>query len=181
MKPAKFNRVFHRWVSVVIAVPLMLVIGTGVLLLLKKDIGWIQPPTQLGSTKKPTLGFDRILEIAGTVPEAEIESWDDIDRLDVRPSKGVLKVRAKNRWEIQLDTASGEILQVAYRRSDLIESLHDGSFFHEKAKLWVFLPSALALLFLLVSGIILFIQPYRARKWKMSRRNEGAAMTPGTS
>ena len=164
MKPAKFNRVFHRWASVIIAVPLLVVISTGVLLLLKKDVGWIQPPTQRGSTKELALDFDRFLEIAKSVPEAEIEGWEDIDRLDVRPSKGMLKLRARNRWEVQIDAATGEVLLVAYRRSDLIESLHDGSFFHDKVTLWVFLPSALVLFFLLVSGIILFIQPYRVRR-----------------
>lgn len=76
----------------------------------------------------PTLSFAEVLEIAKSAPEAEILSWDDIDRLDVRPDKGMLKVRSKNRWEVQVDTATGEILQVAFRRSDLIESLHDGSF-----------------------------------------------------
>ena len=179
MKPAKFNRLFHRWASVAIAVPLLLVIGTGVLLLLKKDIGWIQPATQPGSTKTLTLGFDRVLEIAKNVPEAEIAGWADVDRLDVRPSKGMLKVRSRNRWEVQIDAANGEVLDVAYRRSDLIESLHDGSFFHDQVKLWVFLPSALVLFFLLVSGLILFIQPYRTRRKNRSKRE--AATSAGTS
>lgn len=176
MKPAKLNRVFHRWSSVIITMPLLVVILTGLLLLLKKDVGWIQPPTQQGSTKDLTLGFERILEIAGSVPEAEIEGWEDIDRLDVRPSKGIVKVRAVNSWEIQIDTVTGEILQVAYRRSDLIESLHDGSFFHEKAKLWLFLPSALVLFLLLISGIILFIQPYRARRRNQRKKKTAAAL-----
>ena len=108
----------------------------------KKDVAWIQPPTQRGSTEELGIGFEEILASARSVPEAGIKGWDDVDRLDVRPSKGMLKVRARNRWEIQLDAATGEILQVAYRRSDLIESLHDGSFFHDKIKLYVFVPSA---------------------------------------
>ena len=164
MKPAKFNRVCHRWASVVIALPLLLVIGTGVLLLLKKQIGWIQPPTQRGSTRELRVSFEQILASAKTVPEADIEGWEDIDRLDVRPSKGMLKVRADNRWEIQIDAATGEVLQVAYRRSDLIESIHDGSFFHDNIKLFVFLPSAVVLLFLWVTGIYLFVLPYLGRR-----------------
>ena len=40
----------------------------------------------------------------------------DIDRLDVRPGKGMLKVRCKNSWEVQIDANSGKVLQVAYRR-----------------------------------------------------------------
>jgi len=171
MKPAKFNRVFHRWVSVVISLPLLLVIGTGLLLLLKKDVAWIQPPTQRGSTKELGIIFDQVLASARSVPEADIKGWDDIDRLDVRPSKGMLKVRANNRWEIQLDAATGEVLQVAYRRSDLIESLHDGSFFHDKVKLFVFLPSAVLLLLLWVTGIYLFVLPFLVRRNRRGSNN----------
>ena len=130
-------------------------------------------PTQQGSTTEPGLSFDRILEVARTVPEAGIRSWDDIDRLDVRPSDGMLKVRAKSRWEIQLDAKTGAILQVAYRRSDLIESLHDGTFFHDKAKLWVLLPNAIVLLGMWHTGIYLFLLPYRARRRRRLRGTPG--------
>ena len=169
MKFHQLNRVLHRWGSVIVAAPLLLVIITGILLQLKKESDWIQPPTQRGSSSEPSLSFERILEVVKTVPEADVQSWEDIDRLDVRPSRGMLKVRVENRWEIQLDARTGEILQVAYRRSDLIESLHDGSFFHDQANLWVFLPSALVLMGLWMTGLYLFILPYQA-KWRRRRR-----------
>jgi hypothetical protein len=71
----------------------------------------------------------------------------------------MLKVRAENSWEIQIDANTGAVLQVAYRRSDLIESIHDGSFFGDYAKLWLFLPSALVLIGLWVTGMVLFLRP----------------------
>lgn len=171
MKLAKLNRLIHRWGSIAIALPVLLVIVTGLILLLKKDVAWIQPPTQKGKVAELGLSFDQILEATKGVPEAKVESWDDIDRLDVRPSKGLVKVRAKNRWEVQVDATTGEVLHVAYRRSDLIESLHDGSFFHDKVKLWVMLPAAVVLLVLWVTGIYLFAQPHLARR----RRKKAAA------
>ena len=174
MKPAKLNRVFHRWGAILIALPILVVIVTGIILQLKKEFVWIQPATQKGNSNELSISFDRVLEIATSVPEAEIESWADIDRLDVRPSKGVIKIRAVNRHEIQLDSKTGDILQVAYRRSDFIESIHDGSFFHDKVKLWIFLPSAVILLGLWITGIYLFIMPYQARrrrKKKLESRN----------
>jgi uncharacterized iron-regulated membrane protein len=160
------NRKIHHWGSIAIALPLVIVLVTGVLLLLKKDLDWIQPPTIKGEQKGLALEFDQILAIARTVPEADIDTWDDVDRLDVRPGRGMLKLRAENSWEIQIDANTGAILQVAYRRSDLIESIHDGSFFGDYAKLWVFLPSALVLIGLWVTGMVLFFHPYvvRARK-----------------
>ncbi len=92
-----------------------------------------------------------------------MEGWKDVDRLDVRPGQGVIKVQCKNRWEVQVDAASGEVLQVEYRRSDLIESLHDGSFFSDPAKLWVFLPCAVVVLGLWVTGVYLFCLPWAVR------------------
>lgn len=117
MKPAKLNRISHRWGSIAIAVPLLVVIATGLLLMLKKEVAWIQPPTQKGSTKQLELTFGQILDSAKSVQEAEIEGWEDIDRIDVRPSKGLLKVQGINSWEIQIDAVTGEVLQTAYRRS----------------------------------------------------------------
>lgn len=90
-------------------------------------------------------------------------TWDDIHRMNVRPDRGIIKVTARNRWEVQVGAARGTVLQVAYRRSDLIESIHDGSWFHDAAKLWIFLPSGALLLFLLITGIYLFFIPYLAR------------------
>ncbi len=153
----------HYWASLLVAVPLLVVIGTGVLLLLKKEFAWIQPDTINGSSKLPTIGFEEIYNAAASVEAAAITSWDDIERLDVRASKGVVKVKSHNGWEVQVDLATGEVLQTAYRRSDLIESIHDGSFFHPSAKLWIFLPSAVVLLVMLVTGLYLFAQPLIAR------------------
>jgi uncharacterized iron-regulated membrane protein len=157
------NRKIHHWGSIAIAVPLTIVLVSGVLLLLKKEFTWVQPPTIKGVEKGISLEFDQILAVARTVPEAGIETWDDVDRLDVRPGKGMLKVRAENSWEIQIDSTTGAVLQVAYRRSDLIESIHDGSFFGDYAKLWVFLPSALVVIVLWITGMVLFFHPYLAR------------------
>jgi len=150
MKASRLNRLVHRWGSILISLPALCVLLTGVVLQLKKRV--------------PTLSFAEVLEIAKSAPEAEILSWDDIDRLDVRPEKGMLKVRSKNRWEIQLDAGTGEILQVAFRRSDLIESLHDGSFFNDWIKLMIFLPTALVLVILWGTGVTLFFLPQLAKR-----------------
>lgn len=165
MKAKILNRKVHRWAAIVTALPILIVILSGVILQMKRQLDWVQPPTRNGAGKDLTLSFDQILNIATTVPEAEIKGWLDINRLDIRPGKGVVKVRAKNRWEIQIDVTNGDILQVAVRRSDLIESIHDGSFFHENLKLWVFLPSAIVLAGMWCTGIYLVLFPY------MNKRN----------
>ena len=169
MKLSRQSRVFHRWGSIIALLPITVIIFSGIVLQLKKVSSYVQPPTQSGSGTEPAIDFDRILEVARTVPEAEIETWEDVDRLDVRPGKGVVKVRCKNRYEVQIDAETAEILQVAFRRSDLIESIHDGSFFNEYFKLWVFLPAGIVLALLLVTGVHLFFLPYLARRKRVGR------------
>ncbi len=167
-----WSRRLHRWGAILCAVPALLVIATGLLLQLKKDAAWIQPPTMRGVGSEPVLGFDAILAAAAAVPQAELVGWEDNDRLDVRPSRGVVKVRARNHWEVQIDAETGEVLQSRYRRSDLIESLHDGSFFGDAAKLWIFLPSGAILLGLLLTGMYLWALPVvlRPRARRRARR-----------
>ena len=114
---------------------------------LKKDFEWIQPSTQSGSIQNlPSLSFDQILNSA-------------------------VKVRTKNRWELQIDTNTGQVLQEAYRRSDLIETLHDGSWFNSSIKYLIFLPSGIVLLVLWLTGIYLVLLPYQ-KKWQKQDTNE---------
>jgi len=173
MKLSKLSRNLHRWGSILTLLPITVIIVSGVILQLKKEAAWIQPPTKKGIGSRLSVSFDQILEAAKTVPQAKIASWDDIDRLDVRPSKGMVKVRGRNRWEIQIDTQSGKVLQAAVRRSDLIEDIHDGSYFHDSFKLWVFLPTGLILAVLAITGLHLFCLPYLARR-KQRRKHPDA-------
>jgi hypothetical protein len=110
-----------------------------------------------------------VLDSVTAVDEADVSSWDDIDRLDDRPSKGVVKVRCKNNWEVQLDSNNGAVLSSAYRRSDLIESLHDGSFFSDYTKLYVFFANGLILFGLWLTGMYLWYLPIKARSKKKNR------------
>lgn len=135
--------------------------------MLKKEITWIQPPTVSGvvSDQMPEVSFDQMLDAARAHPEAQIETWTDIDRIDLRVGKGIAKLQAVSGWEVQVDTRSGEVLNVAYRRSDLIEQIHDGSFFSDAVKLYIFLPTGILLILMWGTGLYLFFLP-RFRKKK---------------
>jgi len=163
----KTNRTLHKWISIVIAIPLLIIFVTGVLLLVKKEFSVLQPPTMKGQEQTPTIAFNQILTIVQSVKDVQVNSWQDIDRLDVRPNKGVIKIRTNNRLEIQLDASSGKVLHVAQRNSDLIESIHDGTFFEKNANLWLMLPVAIASIIMLITGVIMFLLPYL----KKNRRN----------
>ncbi len=164
MKFIVFTRKAHWWIALVIVVPLLLVVSSGLLLQVKKQVSWVQPPEVAASAAQPSLHLANVLTIARGIPEAHVHDWKDITRVDLRPSKNLLKITTLSRHEIQVDAATGAVLNVAQRRSDLIEALHDGSFFGEGIKLGVFLPVGLGLLLLLATGITLLTQRWRRRQ-----------------
>ena len=170
MKFTILNRKVHYWGSIAITIPLLIVISTGILLLLKKDARWIQPASINGvSNAIPVTGFTELLNIAKSVKPALISNWTDIKRIDIQPGKGMAKIISNNNYEIQIDTQNGKVLQAAYRRSDVIESLHDGTWFHENAKYLVSLPTGVILFVLLISGLILFVQPILVKARRKTR------------
>ena len=164
------NRCVHFWLALGLLLPGLLVVSSGLLLQVKKHVAWVQPPEQRGTAGVPTIPLDVMLRATATVPEAGVSSWDDVQRIDVRPSRGVAKVWTATGYEVQVDLRSGAVLQSAYRRSDVIESLHDGSFFGDTAKLALFLPAGLALLSLYLTGTWMLLQPWNARRRVAARR-----------
>jgi uncharacterized iron-regulated membrane protein len=178
-KLRKVSRHLHLWISLSIFIPVIIVIGSGILLQVKKEIDWIQPPTQKVSriasqkaadTSSTIISSQRILEAVRTVSKAQLTRWEDIDRLDIRPSKGIIKVRGNNHWEVQLNAYTGAVLQTAYRRTDTIESIHDGSWFFEGAKLFLFLPVALLLFVIWLTGIVMLFTTLKSKYRKKQAR-----------
>ena len=163
MKKIRFliiqSRKIHRIGALITSIPLLIILCSGIILQLKKNIDWVQPTTQNGTGSAPTISFAEIFYKVKTIPEADVSTWRDIERIDVRPERGMLKVRCKNHWEIQLDSSSGKVLQIAYRRSDIIEAIHVGSWFHPQAKLFLFLPVGVIMVILWVSGFVLYFGP----------------------
>ena len=154
------NRRTHAWISMCIAIPLVVVIISGILLQLKKQLPYVQPVEQSGIVHEPVVTPAGYLEAINAAKQDGDVTWKDVQRVDIRPSKGIAKVILKSDVEYQIDLGSGHILQREIRRSDFIESLHDGSFFAgDISKLGVFLPAAIGLLVLCLSGIYMFWLP----------------------
>ncbi|XOV80403.1 MAG: PepSY domain-containing protein [Aestuariibacter sp.] len=169
-KLRQFSRQIHLWLAVTILIPSVIVIGSGILLQIKKQSDWIQPPTLKGQSNEPGISFSHLLDVVKSIPELEVSDWEQVERVDVRPNKGLIKVLVSNNWEAQIDGQTGEILQVAYRRSDIIEAIHDGSWFADAAKLWLFLPAGIVLLFMWCSGSILLFTTLKSKYKKSTSR-----------
>ncbi len=103
----------------------------------------------------------------------------EIERIDIRKDKGMVKfVFSNHLWEIQLDGATGKLLHIGKRHSDLIENIHDGSVLDdftgtENGQLKLIYSSimGLSLLAFTITGFWLWYGPKRMRKNK--KRNVG--------
>lgn len=159
--------------------PVLVIISTGLLLQAKKHWTWVQPAEQRGTGTSPVIDLEGMLASVRGVPQLGVAGWDDVNRIDVRPGRGVAKVWLQNGWEVQVDLGTGAVLQSAYRRSDLIESIHDGSFFGGDAtKLGIFLPSGIALLLLWITGLWMLWLPYSVRR-RRRKLHERARLLSG--
>ena len=151
----RFWRRWHRTISLVITVPFLITLITGIVLSLRAYVPWVQPEYAKPAGQLST-SFEEILRVAQSVPEAKIASWSDVSQIDIRPAKGNIRVRSKhNHWEIQMDGHTGKILQSAPRRVGWLTALHEGAYFGEWIRYGIFFPSSIGVLFLLISGLIL--------------------------
>jgi uncharacterized iron-regulated membrane protein len=176
---AKWIRAF-RWLHRKIAIPtlifLLIIAITGLLLGIKKQTG-LQAPTQKGVSKNLStwLPVDSLHRLANAFLRDSIRKdlSNDLDRIDIRPEKGIVKfVYVDHYWSLQLDGTTGKLLSIEKRNSDLIENIHDGSILDklwgtgEKAKIIYTVGSGICLTLLIVSGFWLWFGPKRLRQTK---------------
>ncbi len=179
-KQASILRIFrkiHRTTCAFLFINFLIISITGILLGWKKhSFGNILPESYSGSSTelKDWLPLDSLCKIACKTLNDSVSAVlsTELERIDIRKNKGMLKfVFNDNYYEVQLDGATGKILQVEYRFSDLIENVHDGSILDkwfgtssEEIKLIYTSISGLALLAFTVTGVWLWYGPIRMKR-----------------
>lgn len=168
-------RALHRWIALPAFVIMFLVGATGLLLGWKKQTNLL-PATQKGLSGQPSewVSLDSLAFAAQHYVRNTLQLDDDIDRMDIRPEKGIVKVRFLNHFqELQLDLKTAKILQVSTRNSDIIEKIHDGSILdywlktpNDEIKLFYTSLGSSMLMVLSFSGFWLWYNPRRIRNRK---------------
>lgn len=180
MKPYKFFWETHKWTGIVLALVFLMIGGTGLLLLVKKDFEWIQPATQKGAPGELE-NFITVQEMFAAVfasGHEDFKTFADVDRVDFRPDKRVHKVQSvHNHSEIQICAITGAVLGSGWRGSDLFENLHDGSFFGDWVHDWFMLLAPLGLIFLVGSGLFLWLQPALRKRRNRKHKERPPAKT----
>ncbi len=169
MKFYSLNRKLHLWGSIITGIPIFIVIVTGIFIQVRRQVDWIQPPTQKTKTKYDVrITYDQIIQNAKSAPQMSVSGWEDIYLLDLRPNKGIVKVRTNTRWEAQMDLVTGQTIQVMKRHNDWLTLIHEGVWatpfnVDEGINLRhnVFLLANIVFTFLLVSGFWMLLKPIR--------------------
>lgn len=172
VKALRLYRTLHKWIGVPLIIFFLVVGVTSILLAWKKKVELL-PPTQKTKVENGTWILPSEMVRIGEEEMVKIGEDPEVDRLDIRPDKGIAKVTFKTHFtEVQVDGYSGEVLSVSTRHSDWIEKVHDGSIIdfywtgEEGAKLTYSTLTALGLLFLAFSGFYLWYYPKLIRRLK---------------
>jgi len=153
----------HLWVGVVVTFLTISLSVTGVMLNHKRLLGFMpgtdveRPEAFEASLPLPELGRLALAAVSPAVAEA------GIDRMDVRPGDGIIKVRFDDAdvTEVTLALDTGEVLVIGLRNDVFLEKLHSGEIFGDS---WILLSDfgAVALVLLLLTGFWIWLYP-RAR------------------
>lgn len=135
-KQAKVIRVFrrvHRLTGLALFIFFFILGITGILLGWKKNTGgFLLADSYNGSSAAVSewLSIDSLQKRAELyfVENFGHEISKELDRIDFRPDKGMVKFIYKEKYlALQLDTSTGDLLHVEKRRADFIEQIHDGT------------------------------------------------------
>jgi hypothetical protein len=107
-----------------------------------------------------SLPLPELARLAREAVSSEV-SATGIDRMDVRPAKGIIKVRFKDRriTEVTLALKDGTVLVRGLRNDSFLEQLHSGDAFGRHGYLLSDLAAG-ALILLLMSGFWMWLYPH---------------------
>lgn len=150
----------HLWLGIATTGIVLVICLTGILLNHKRPLGLMPDvPNPSPGALSASLPVAELAARAERAVPAEVAAAG-IDRMDLRPGDGLVKVRFDDRevHEVTVDLASGRVLHVGLRNDVFLEKLHSGEIFGGQGVLLSDL-AAVALAILLISGYWLWLYP----------------------
>jgi uncharacterized iron-regulated membrane protein len=181
LRLARFSRWMHKWVGTLLALIMVTLSITGGFVAFKNEVEYLQPAGRSGAKGDIAAAIPpaRVAEIILALHLPEAQTLKEINRIELRPSKRMYKVRLEqtSAWrsprEIQVDAMTGAILNEGVRGDQLWMDLHSFAVFGEATKLITMTVSGMALLWLSLSGYYLFFYPLWIRVRKRQRLSGG--------
>ena len=121
---------------------------------MRKLVDWIQPNTEKGAASyDPRVAPVDVLNALRGAPQTGVTDWSDLNVLDYRPRKGVIKARTPSELETQVDATTAEVIKTQQRYNDFANAWHDGSAWGLRTT--VFLAAGLLVAYVWLSGFYL--------------------------
>ena len=172
----------HLWLGVLSTVALIAISITGILLNHKRGLG-LMPDVPHEPTGEFTaaLPIERLAYAAlVAAPAAAKGDWKEghavdvslIDRMDVRPRDGFVKVRLRDKasMEMTVDINTGRVVHVGRRGDVFLEKLHSGEIFGGLPFVIIYDIAAVALVLTLITGYWLWLVPKLSRGTRHEER-----------
>lgn len=171
------TRTLHRLIGLVASLFLVIIAVTGFLLANKARLAWMRPPAQPGApyeTLAEVINIEQAVNAAFALGDPRLQKPSDIDRVDYRPKQNIFKIVSKEGYlEVQVDGKTGQVVSKAFRTDQLVEDIHDLSFFADWLHAYWLPVVAILLLGLALSGVGIYFVPvvrrYRFRKAQADR------------
>ena len=172
----------HLWLGMLSTIALISIAITGILLNHKRGLG-LMPDVEHAPTGEfiNAISVERwaAAALAAAPPESR-PGWEPgqpvdiglIDRMDVRPRNGFVKVRLRDKasMEMTVDINSGQVIHTGRRGDVFLEKLHTGEIFGGIRFVILSDIAAIALVLTLITGYWLWLVPKLSRG--VSRRSE---------
>ncbi|MGB0837025.1 MAG: PepSY domain-containing protein [Flavobacteriaceae bacterium] len=171
VKLLRWARKVHKYSGISLFVFFIIIGFTGLLLTWKKNSSeLIMPETrsiEMASLSKASSLFDLESKVKNYIDVHSLNTeYSELDKIDIRPTKGIGKFIYKNGDEYQISLESGQILNYGKRYSDLFEKLHDGSYISDPFKLFYGTIMSLSLVIFSLTGFWLYLGPKNIKKRK---------------
>jgi hypothetical protein len=164
----------HLWLGVLATIALIAISITGILLNHKRGLGLMPDvPHQPTGSFSETISLESMALAALTAaPQAARANWKAgdpvdiglIDRMDVRPRDGLVKVRLRDKaaMEMTVDINTGQVIHVGRRGDVFLEKLHSGEAFGGRMVILSDI-AAVCLVLTLITGYWLWLVPKLSR------------------
>ena len=160
----KTLHLWHRYLGLAVAIPLIIISLTGSILVFKEEIDhWIMPELAVVTgTPGQRISYDVLREtVNSTLNGYEIGSWEVFDDGQTADRIYALKQGTNEWFKVYLDQYQGEVrsqpVAVNYYLTDWLLDLHY-KFLIGDTGLWVTGVASLILLFMGISGLIIYRQ-----------------------
>ena len=158
-KISKKVKKWHRVIAMIFAVPMIITIVTGIFLIYRKELSFMQP--QMQGESLSIREFSNYDEIESKLKELNIT--DVVSHYRLYPSKGIISVRTNDYRDFHFQASDMSLIGEYERNDSFFIKLHEGSYWGNFSRVLIFGPMVIGLFVLWVTGVFLGFRHYKKR------------------